>query len=107
MLRSMVRRRGRTDPLNAVNAPRWLAVRDKLGHIIQVEALEASADLRGALKARTDALAAEGWDIDSIPSCCAFVFCQRENVRVCVSIEAVEPGTGVFDHFANEDWKQT
>jgi hypothetical protein len=37
-------------------------------------------------------LQASGWVVDDIPCNCAFFFCDRQNERVCVSIECYEPG---------------
>jgi hypothetical protein len=34
----------------------------------------------------------KGWAVERIPLFCAFFFCDRENERVCVSIECYEPG---------------
>jgi hypothetical protein len=87
------RRRGETDSLKPVNEPRWLVVRDVCSRAIDFQALAHRADLRAALNARTAALAADGWQIGDIPRNCSFVFCQRGNERVCVSIECYEPGT--------------
>jgi hypothetical protein len=99
MLRAMARRRrGATDSLNSVNEPRWLVVRDVCSRAIEFQALAPGADLRAAVKARTDALAADGWQIGDIPRNCSFVFCQRANERVCVSMECYEPGTAGLGH---------
>jgi hypothetical protein len=87
------RRRATTDSLNPVNEPRLLVVRDACSRAIEFQALALGADLCGALNARTGTLAAEGWQIGDIPRNCSFVFCQRGNERVCVSIECYEPGT--------------
>jgi len=40
-----------------------------------------------ASRRRTD-----GWIVESIPKGCGFFFCNRDNERVCVSIECFEPG---------------
>jgi hypothetical protein len=99
MLRRMARRRrGATDSLNPVNEPRWLVLRDACSRAIEFQDLAPGADLRAALGARTEALAADGWQIGDIPRNCSFVFCQRGNERVCVSIECYEPGTAGLGH---------
>jgi hypothetical protein len=99
MLPSMAhRRRGATDSLNSVQEPRWLVVRDACSRAIEFQGLAPGADLRAALRARTDALAAEGWKIGDIPRNCAFVFCERFNERVYVAIECYEPGTAGLGH---------
>jgi hypothetical protein len=94
----MARRRGVTDSLNPVNEPRWLVVRDVCSRAMESRILAPRADLRAALKARTDALAADDWTVGDIPRNCSFVFCQRENERVCVSIDCYEPGTAGLGH---------
>jgi hypothetical protein len=39
----------------------------------------------------------EGWNSEEL-SRYSFVYCQRENERVCVSIECFEPGTAPIGH---------
>jgi hypothetical protein len=92
------RRRGATDSLNPVNEPRWLVVRDACRRVIEFRALAPGADLRAALNACTAALAADGWQVGDIPHNCSFVFCQRDDERVCVSIECYEPGMAGLGH---------
>jgi hypothetical protein len=92
------RKRGATDSLNPVNEPRWLVVRDACSRAIEFRGLAPGADLRAALKIRTGALAADGWQIGDIPRNCSFVFCERRNERLCVAIECYEPGTAGLGH---------
>jgi hypothetical protein len=89
----MGRRRGETDALRPVNAPRWLVVRDRVSVALEYHALTPGADLRAAMQAERDRRAAAGWTVDTIPRNCAFFFCDRENERMCVSIECFEPGS--------------
>jgi hypothetical protein len=91
MLISM-RRRGQTDALAPVNAPRWLVVRDRLSRVVEFRALPPVADLRAAMQTERARRAAAGWAVDDIPRNCSFFFCALENERVCVSIECFEPG---------------
>jgi hypothetical protein len=93
MLRRMARRRrGETDSLNPVDAPCWLVIRDRVSRVVEHRALAPRADLRAALKAQGEVLAAAGWTIGDIPRNCSFFFADRGNDRVCVSIDCYEPG---------------
>jgi hypothetical protein len=83
------------DSLDAVNAPRWLVIRDRLSRVLEHWPLGPGADLRGALKAKEAALIAEGWKIGDTPRNCSFFFCERDNERWCVSVDHYEP-----DHVA-------
>ena len=92
MLISM-RRRSQTDALASVNAPRWLVVRDRLSRVVQSDALQPLRGIcRAAMQAERARRAAAGWAVDDIPRKCSFFFCELENERVCVSIEASGPG---------------
>jgi hypothetical protein len=53
--------------------------------------LPGGSDLRAAMTAKRTELAAAGWRVDSIPRKCGFFFADRENDRVCVSVECFEP----------------
>jgi hypothetical protein len=99
MLISM-RRRSQTDALAPVNAPRWLVVRDRLSRVVEFRALPPVADLRAAMQAEGERRAAAGWAVDDIPRTCSFFFCERENERVCVSIECFEPGSASSPQWA-------
>jgi len=75
-----------------VNEPRWLVVRDRFSRVVEFRALPAYADLRAVVEAESERRRAGGWAVDGIPRNCAFFFCDRENERLCVSIECYEPG---------------
>jgi hypothetical protein len=68
----MGRRRGVTDALRPVKAPRWLVVRDRVSHVVTVQALPPGADLRAAMQAERDRRAVAGWNVEDIPRNCAF-----------------------------------
>jgi hypothetical protein len=89
-----MRRRGQTDALAPVKAPRWLVVRDRLSRVVGYHALLPHADLRAAMQAERERRQASGWAVGDIPRNSGFFFCERENDRVCVSIECFEPGAG-------------
>ncbi len=89
-------RRGRPDPLEQTDEPRWLVVRDRSSHPLEHRALAAGSDLRAAMLAKRLELAKAGWLVDSIPKKCAFFFADRDNERVCVSVECYEPTSRVF-----------
>ena len=89
------RRRGETDSLNTVNAPRWLVIRDRVSRVMEYRALEARADLRAALKAHGSALAAEGWELGDrrYPAQLLILLCgarERSSVRVDRLLRAVQ-----------------
>jgi hypothetical protein len=88
----MGRRRGVTDALRPVNAPRWLVVRDRFSRVIESQPLGPRTDLRAAMQAEGDRRRSDGWAVEEVPRNCAFFFCDRQNERVCVSIECYEPG---------------
>jgi hypothetical protein len=92
------RRRGIIDSLDAVNAPRWLVVRDRVSRVLEYSPLAPRADLRAALKAKGVALAAEGWKIGDTPRNCSFFFCERDNDRWYVSVDHFEPGHVPVSH---------
>jgi hypothetical protein len=89
-----MRRRGETDALRPVNAPRWLVIRDRLSHVLEYRTLLPHADLRAAMQTEREQRTAAGWAAEDIPRNCSFFFCELENERVCVSIECFEPGAG-------------
>ena len=84
-------RRGRADPLDTTDEPRWLVVRDRVSRPLEFVALAAGANLRAALAAKQAKLTATGWRVDVIARKCAFFFADHDNERVCVSIECFEP----------------
>src|SRR5512140_2400626 len=92
--RRMNTRRGRPDPLERTREPRWLVVRDRASRALEFRELVAWADLRAAIAAKQTELAAKGWRVGSIPRKCSFFFADRENERVCVSVECFEPVSG-------------
>ena len=87
-------RRGRPDPLERTREPRWLVVRDRASRAVEFLELAAGADLRAAIAAKQTELVAKGWRVGSIPRKCSFFFADRENERVCVSVECFEPVSG-------------
>ena len=88
----MQQRRGQRDALTPVNEPRWLVVRDRFSRVLESQALAAGADLRSTMAAERTRRVRAGWVTEDIPRNCAFFFCDRDNDRVCVSIECYEPG---------------
>ena len=88
----MGRRRGETDALRPVKEPRWLVVRDRFSRVIESQALGPQTDFRAVMQAEGDRRRREGCALEEVPRNCAFFFCDRDNERVCVSIECYEPG---------------
>jgi hypothetical protein len=93
----MARCRSSPDPLATVNAMRWLVVRDVCSRPLRHAVLPPNAHLRAALAAERQGLIDEGWTAEEMTRY-PFVYCQRENERVCVSIECFEPGTAPIGH---------
>lgn len=87
----MSTRPGRPDPLEKTSEPRWLVVRDRMSRALEHRMLPGGADLRAAITAKHTELAKTGWRVESIPKKCAFFFADRDNDRVCVSVECFEP----------------
>jgi len=71
-----------------------LVVRDRASRAVEFLELAAGADLRAAIAAKQRELAGKGWRVGSIPRKCSFFFADRENERVCVSVECFEPVSG-------------
>jgi hypothetical protein len=92
------RRRGITDALKSTREPRWLVIRDRLSRVIEYRELWPGSDLRGALDAERARRAADGWHVEDIPRNCAFCFADRGPERICILIEACEPGTAGLGH---------
>ena len=92
-------RRGRPDPLEHTGEPRWLVVRDRVSRALEFRALPAGADLRAAMVAKQAELAAKGWRPGTIPKKCSFFFADRDNERVCVSVECFEPASSADQGF--------
>ncbi len=88
----MARYRSSPDPLATVNAMCWLVVRDVCSRPLRHSMLQPNTDLRAALAAERQRLVDEGWIANELTRY-SFVYCQRENERVCISIECFEPGT--------------
>jgi hypothetical protein len=92
-------RRGRPDPLELTGEPRWLVVRDRVSRALEFRPLPAGADLRAAMAAKQVELVAKGWRTGSIPKKCSFFFADRDNERVCVSVECFEPASNADQGF--------
>jgi len=97
MLRSMARKRSSPDPLETSSQPRWLVIRDVTSRPVRYTELPPGADLKATLAAERRRLMGEGWKADELKRY-SFVFCQRDNERVCISIEHFEPGTAPVGH---------
>src|ERR1700681_2857703 len=93
----MARRLSNPDPLATVAEMRWLVVRDVCSRPLRHSVLPPNSDLRAALAAEQKRLVDEGWNSEELTRY-SFVYCQRGNERVCVSIECFEPGTAPIGH---------
>jgi len=97
MLPSMPRYRGIPDPLASVPERRWLVVRDRVSLPVRFTELPPGTDLKRALAEERQRLVADGWHADELTRY-AFCFCDRDNERVCVSIECYEPDKVPVSH---------
>jgi len=88
----MSRRRNQHDPLQTVNEPRWLVLRNQLSQIDWHVPLPPQADLRASLEAGRQRLIDEGCTMHEM-KWYAFVFGQRGTERICLAVEAVVPGS--------------
>jgi hypothetical protein len=94
----MVRRRRSIDALATVDELRWLVVRDRLSRLMEFRVLAPRADLRAAMDAERARRVANGWTVDSVPRNVSFCFCDRGNDRICIAVEAYEPGHVPVSH---------
>lgn len=97
MLRCMARR-NRHDPLQTVNEPRWLVLRNQLSQIDWHIQLPPKADLRASLEAGRQRLIDEGCAMEDIRPLLAFVFGQRGEERICLTVEALAPDAPRVGH---------
>jgi hypothetical protein len=93
----MGRSRSISDSLRKAAEPRWLVVRDRFSRPLRHVMLAPGTDLRAALEAERTRLMREGWNVDE-PTRYAFLFADKDNERVCVSIEVYEPGRMPVGH---------
>ena len=89
-----MRRRSSYDPLQPVDQPMWLVVRDNLQRALAATELRPRADLRAALAATRETLAAAGWEPDPGSLKWGFFFCRKAQARLGVTLESHDPGGG-------------
>ena len=80
------------DPLRTCGQSRWLVVRDRQSRPLEYRQLEPLTDLRAVMRAKRAEFVARGWVAGELKVNRGFFFCERENERICVSVEAYEPG---------------
>ena len=90
-MRHTSRKRSAPDPLAPITAPTWLAVRNRLGFVIESIELTPGADLRAVLTAARDTRTATGWAAEPIGPSCGFFFASRDGERILVGIERQIP----------------
>jgi hypothetical protein len=95
----MSRRRNQHDPLQTVNEPRWLVLRNQLSQIEWHVPLLPNSDLSAALGAGRQRLIDEGCTMDEM-KWYAFVFGRRGGERISLVIEAIPPGSSTVGHGA-------
>lgn len=93
----MPRRRSSPDPLATVNEPRWLVIQDRSSQPIRSIRLEPRTDLKAALAKARQHFIDSGWDVEPLTRY-QFVFARQGTERLCICINAVEPGTSLVGH---------
>jgi hypothetical protein len=84
-------RRNRPDPLEPLQVPTWLVVRNRHRAPLEWRRLAARADLRAILEASKAERIAAGWTCDDIGPRCGFYFCELAGERLQVGIERYDP----------------
>lgn len=89
----MARRGRRTtyDPLQPLNAPTWLVVRDPLNTLLSSTELPPNADLRSIMITEQAIRLREGWELEEHGLNASIFFCHRGNERISVSISRSDP----------------
>lgn len=80
-------RRSAPDPLEPIDAPTWLVVRDMCSQVLELAELPPRADQRAVLLAARKTRIAEGWQTDDIGPRSSHFFATRAGERVMVGIE--------------------
>jgi len=75
---------------NAATTPHYVVVGDLQWHVLDVERIEPSADLSGAMAAAIDRLAGAGWQAEATPEY-GFVFIRREGERRLLMLTPRDP----------------
>lgn len=90
-VRSGMVRGNRPDPLQALQQPTWLVVRNKHRQPLESREIAPGADLRRILQATRAERISVGWACDVIGRWCGFFFAERAGERVQVGIERYDP----------------
>jgi hypothetical protein len=94
-------RRNRPDPLQPLQVPTWLVVRNKHGQALESREIAAGGDLRAVLQLALAERTAAGWVCDDIGPVCSFFFASLAGERIMVGIERYDPdGPGHQSHSA-------
>ncbi len=88
-----MRRRTSYDPLQPVDHPVWLVVRDHLQRVLATTELHPGADLRAALKSTKENLSGAGWKPDAESLKWGFFFCRKAQARLGITLETRDPGS--------------
>jgi hypothetical protein len=78
--------------LERVNEPRWLAVTDVWGKVIETHALLPGADLKGAMVTTLARYVLAGWNLEEYSWRSALAFINRGKDRYMVQIRSTDPG---------------
>jgi hypothetical protein len=86
------------DPLATSSQSRWLVVRDRQSRPLEYRQLEPRTDLRAAMLAKRAGWVALGWRAGELKANRGFLFCERDNERICISVECYEPGNAPYGY---------
>jgi len=96
-------RRTRHDPYARSAQPAYIVIRNMQHHVIDVQRLEAAADLAGAMAAAIERLSDEGWQAEGGAKY-GFVFIRREAERRLLMLTERDPYSTTSQSF-DPFWK--
>jgi hypothetical protein len=85
-------RRALFDPLQSIDKPSWLIVRNMTGAIIESQEIPAGTDLKRLFVATMLEWLDAGWRLGEFSSTAGTFFCARGSERRMVGIHSTEPG---------------
>ncbi len=84
-------RRSRSDPLQPLQQPTWLVVRNTYRDALKWQEIGPDVDLRVFLTGVRASYIVEGWSCDDIGSACSFFFATHRGERLQVAVERYDP----------------
>jgi hypothetical protein len=86
-------RRSIFDPLEPTKEPRWYAVRNMYGALLEVRWLPPGSDLKRAFVAAMLEWIDAGWQLGEFSSTAGVFFCSKGSDRLQVDVTPTNPGT--------------